>query len=310
MAHSGLLATDGDERPIRAELDFAGDDLVISIASGPLGAWPLSLCRIEPRDDRFLVEVDGDLAWFRPDDPAAFARETLTHQRAGGLASAVQAARLAATVDPVPSPPEAPVAPPLSPKVLWAGLGPRQRNLALIGGGLVIGLLVMAMLIDRPPSPAVVNPTPLVTTAPPPQASALTLAQLSMRWNEVAADLRIDMFILGVPEGRRMEVELGPGILLYATEDEGRVRTLMIGAGPGEGEHGQAVLAAWGTLISLVNPELTPEERRGLLDRLGVDVERPLQLGLHTTAEQNGVSYWLQSGVLNGRVLFGAEVAP
>jgi hypothetical protein len=174
----------------------------------------------------------------------------------------------------------------------------------------VVGLLVMAMLIDRPPPAVVVNPTPLVTTVPPPPAATLTLAELSMRWNEVAADLRLDMFILGVPAGSRMEVELGRGIVLYATEHQGRVRTLMIGAGPGEGEHGQAVLATWGTLITLVNPELSPEERRGLLDRLGVDVSRPLQLGLHTTTEQNGIRYWLHSGVLGDRVLLGAEVAP
>ena len=88
-----------------------------------------------------------------------------------------------------------------------------------------------------------------------------------------------------------------------------RVRTLMIGAGPGQDEQAEAVLAAWGTMIALVNPELDPEERRDLLDRLGVDVERPLQLGLDMETEQGGNRYWLRSGVLGTRVLLGVELA-
>jgi hypothetical protein len=132
-----------------------------------------------------------------------------------------------------------------------------------------------------------------------------------MRWNETAADLRLEVFISGVPTGRRMQVDLGSGIILYATSDpaSNRVRTLMIGAGPGEGQQAEAVLAAWGTLIAMVNPELDPQERRLVLDRLGVDVDRPLQLGLNMETVEGAHRYWLRSGVLNARVLFGVELA-
>jgi hypothetical protein len=108
-----------------------------------------------------------------------------------------------------------------------------------------------------------------------------------------------------------MQVDLGAGIILYATSDptSQRVRTMMIGAGPGQDEQAEAVLAAWGTMIALVNPELDPKERRDLLDRLGVDVERPLQLGLDMETEQGGNRYWLRSGVLGTRVLLGVELA-
>jgi hypothetical protein len=81
----------------------------------------------------------------------------------------------------------------------------------------------------------------------------------------------------------------------------------MISAGPAVGEQGTAVLAVWGNLIAVVNPELDPEGRRAVLERLGVDLDRPLTLGLNAETTQAGASYWLRSGVLNDRVLFGAQ---
>ncbi len=310
MAYAGLLGLDGEEKPIRAEVEFTGEDLVIAVASGPLGAWALTACRIEPRGDRFLIDVDGDVAWFRPDDAAAFARDTLAHQRSGGLASAVRTARLASApplVEVTPSSADPDAATPLS---RWAALSPGQKNLALAGGAVVVALMALAMLAGGPSPLPTVIPTPLVTTVTTTPTFELNLAELSMRWNEVAAELRLEMFVLGVPKGNRMEVDLGRGVILYATADprSDRVRTLMIGAGPGEGDHAKAVLGAWGTLVALVNPELSPEGRRQVLDRLGVDVERPLQLGLATETDEGGMHYWFRSGVLGGRTLLGVEV--
>ncbi|MDP3984463.1 MAG: hypothetical protein Q8Q52_05575 [Acidimicrobiia bacterium] len=313
MAHVGLLALEGEDRPIRAQLDFTDTDLTIAVASGPLGSWPLSSCRIEPNGDRFVIDVDGDVAWFRPDDPAAFARDALAHGRAGGLASAVKTARMA-------SPPSAPAAasveesedareqPLLS---WWRSLGDGKKNLVLAGAGVVIGIIVIALIAGGPQPATTIVTVPITPTTSPITAFDLDLGTLSMRWNEVSADLGLDLFILGVPTGNRMEVDLGAGITLYATEDPAtdRVRTLMVAAGPGEAEQAEAVLAAWGSLIALVNPDLSPQERRDVLDRLGVDVERPLQLGLMTETEQDGVRYWLRSGVLGNRVLLGVETA-
>lgn len=315
MPYAGMLALDGDEKPIPARVEFTSAELIVAVAAGTLGSWPLSTCRIESDGDRFLMNVDGDLVWFDPDQPADFAREALFYGRSNGLASAVKTARMAALATPI-SPPEVATVEHEgeneSPPVLawWKPLSDGRKNLVLMGAGL-LGVVVVITLFSggkTPPAPAANFITS--TTAPPP-VFELNLEQLSMRWNDIAADLRLDLFIAGVPTGRRMQVDLGTGIILYATSDptSQRVRTLMIGAGPGQDEQAEAVLAAWGTMIALVNPELDPEERRDLLDRLGVDVERPLQLGLDMETEQGGNRYWLRSAVLGTRVLLGVELA-
>lgn len=316
MPYAGMLALDGDEKPIPARVEFTSAELIVGVAAGTLGSWPLSTCRIEPDGDRFLMNVDGDLVWFDPDQPADFARDALFYGRSNGLASAVKTARMAAHATPSPPTEVATVEDEgdnESSSVLasWKSLSDGRKNLVLIGAGL-LGVVVVITLFSggkTPPAPAATFITS--TTAPPPAVFELNLEQLSMRWNDTAADLRLEVFIAGIPTGRRMQVDLGAGIILYATSDptSQRVRTLMIGAGPGQDEQAEAVLAAWGTMIALVNPELDPEERRDLLDRLGVDVGRPLQLGLDMETEQGGNRYWLRSGVLGTRVLLGVELA-
>jgi hypothetical protein len=195
---------------------------------------------------------------------------------------------------------------------LWSRLEEKQKNLVLAGGALLATTLLIAGLTRGDPVPvAPAGTVALATTTTSAPAVLLDLAQISVRWNRVAADLNTDLFIPGTPAGNRMEVELAAGITLYATEDPrtDRVRTLMIAAGPATGDQGEAVLAAWGTLIAMVNPELSPEQRGELLSKLGVEVDRPLQLGLATAAEAGGSRYWLASGVLGGRALFGVELA-
>jgi hypothetical protein len=316
MPYAGMLALDGDEKPIPARVEFTSAELIVGVAAGTLGSWPLSTCRIEPDGDRFLMNVDGDLVWFDPDQPADFAREALFYGRSNGLASAVKTARMAAHATPTPPLDVATVeheGENESPSVLawWKALSDGRKNLVLMGAGLLGVVVVITLFSGGKATPAPAANFLTSTTAPPPAVFELNLEQLSMRWNDTADDLRLDLFIAGVPTGRRMQVDLGAGIILYATSDptSQRVRTLMIGAGPGQDEQAEAVLAAWGTMIALVNPELDPEERRDLLDRLGVDVERPLQLGLDMETEQGGNRYWLRSGVLGTRVLLGVELA-
>ncbi len=314
MAYAGLLALDGDETPIPARVEFTSAELIVGVAAGPLGSWPLSSCRIESHGKRFLINVDGDLVWFEPERPYDFAREALVHGRSPGLASAVKTARMAANTPSVVDGPMADNDESLENTSLLAwfrSLNEGRKNLVLAGIALLVAVVAITLFSGGSRSPASLVTFITSTTAPPPAVFELNLEQVSMRWNETAADLRLEVFISGVPTGRRMQVDLGSGIILYATSDpaSNRVRTLMIGAGPGEGEQAEAVLAAWGTLIAMVNPELDPKERRLVLDRLGVDVDRPLQLGLDMETEEGGHRYWLRSGVLNARVLFGVELA-
>jgi len=310
MAYAGMLALDGDEKPIPARVEFTSAELIVAVAAGPLGSWPLSTCRIEPDGKRFLMNVDGDLVWFEPDQPYDFAREALVYGRSPGLASAVKTARMAALVTSTEDEPgEVTDADGPASLLGWfRTLTDSRKNLALAGLAVLLTVVVLTLISRGSPPPAASMTSITSTTAPP--VFELNLEQVSMRWNETAADLGLDLFISGVPTGRRMQVDLGRGIVLYATSDPAsdRVRTLMIGAGPGQGEKAEAVLASWGTVIAMVNPELDPEERRLVLDRLGVDVDRPLQLGLDMETEEGGHRYWLWSGVLGARVLFGVEL--
>ena len=89
----------------------------------------------------------------------------------------------------------------------------------------------------------------------------------------------------------------------------GQVRTLMIRATPTmSGEQGEAVLASWGILLAMLNPELDGPGRGDILDQLGVDPGRPLTAGLDTTTNAGHVTYRLRSGVLGGMALLTASL--
>ena len=128
-------------------------------------------------------------------------------------------------------------------------------------------------------------------------------------WNDAASQLGLEVFLLEVTTGNRLQTSLAGNLILYGTENQTTetVHSLMVSAGPALGEEATAVLAVWGNLIAVVNPELDPEGRRAVLERLGVDLERPLTLGLNAETTEAGASYWLRSGVLNDRVLFGVQ---
>jgi hypothetical protein len=108
-------------------------------------------------------------------------------------------------------------------------------------------------------------------------------------------------------------MNVAAGLTLYATEDPatGRVRTLMVAAGPTATEaEGEMVLAAWGTLIAMVNPELDGLGRRDLLSDLGVEPNRPVANGIDSETAVGGAHYLLRTGVLGGRALLTAVPAP
>ena len=60
MPFGGQLSLDEDERPLKADVDFVGSDLILSTPAGLIGRWPLDSCRIQPDNGRFLITVDGE----------------------------------------------------------------------------------------------------------------------------------------------------------------------------------------------------------------------------------------------------------
>lgn len=313
MPFTGQLMIPGDLRPLRAEIDITPTDLVVSTGVGPVGRWPLELCHVSPDNGRFVLSIDDEVAWFVPDDAVTFTRRVLDRWSAPDLASAVKAVRDATEGAGHESAGE------ISQKATGIGsfddLAKRLRALRPIhlAGILlvVVSVLLIAAALGRGGDRRTVLGTlpPASSTTIFPAVFSSGLDQVTELWNEAAEGLGVDLFIAEIYSGTRMQVDLPGDLILYGTVYPGssRVRTLMISAGPGDGESGEVVLASWGTLIAVVNPELDAEGRRVLLERLGVDVNRPLTLGLTTQTVEGAASYWLRSGVLGGRVHFGVQ---
>jgi hypothetical protein len=270
-------------------------------------------CRIEADNGRFLLTIGSDRAWFVPKDAVGFTQEVLHRWEASSLASAVRAARAAAAPPPAPvaADSESPTHPADENSSFFASWTPRRRAQLTLSVLAIVVVLVLASVAvgDRPPTGTIAPLPSSTTTSTFPIVFAGGLAEVAAQWNQAAEELGVNLFLSGVATGRRWQVDLPDDLVLYGTEHPGtgRVHTLMLSAGPGTGQHGELVLAAWGVLISVTNPDLTPEERRALLERLGVDVDRPLTMGLRTETTQGLVRYWLTSGVLGERVLFGGQ---
>jgi hypothetical protein len=318
MPFSGLLSLDDDERPLEADVEFIGSELAISTVSGSMGRWPLEKCRIQPDNGRFLIAIEGDTAWFTPDEPVRFTRIVLEQWGASSLATAMKAARAAAgplPIQPVKSQPreEAEYDDDRRPSMVdgLGGLDPKRKwQVAGAAVGLILVLFIARMVGGGEVAPLVLGTVATTTTLPQtPFVFQSGLDGVADMWNDAASQLGLEVFLLEVTTANRLQTALAGNLILYGTENPGtaNVHSLMISAGPAQGEQATAVLAVWGNLIAVVNPELDPEGRRAILERLGVDINRPLTLGLNAETTEAGARYWLRSGVLNDRVLFGVQ---
>jgi hypothetical protein len=321
MPFSGQLSLDDDERPLEADVEFVGSDLVVSTLAGQMGRWPLALCRIQPENGRFLLTIDNDTAWFVPDDPVRLTRVVSEHWGTSSLATAIKAVRAAA--GPLPVQPlrprdevldESDEAPRPSIARALIGLDPvRKWQFAALGLGLAL-VLVVANIIggQDPPAASAPSATVLTTTPATPFVFQTGLDGVADRWNDAADRLGTEAYLLLVTTTNRLQTRLTGNLVLYGSEDPATdtVHSLMISSGPAQGEEATAILAVWGNLIAVVNPELDPEGRRAILERLGVGLNRPLTLGLVSETTEAGARYWLRSGVLGGRVLFGVQPNP
>jgi hypothetical protein len=146
------------------------------------------------------------------------------------------------------------------------------------------------------PTTAIVASRPLVFSG--------GLDRVPTLWNEAAAGLGLDFFLGDTALDGHLPVVLPNDLVLSATTDPitGLVRTLMIAAGPGQGQHGQVTLAMWGNLIAMVNLELGPDGRRALPERLGAHLEAPLSVARNQETVEGGARCRLRSSLLDDRV--------
>lgn len=318
MPFSGQLSLDDDAPPLEADLEFVGEELSVSTVTGPMGRWPLASCRIQPQDGRFLITIEADTAWFVPDEVARFTRAVLEHWGVASLATAMKAAREAAGPRPLQGLNS--IAPDETENVQdrrasmtggLAGLDAKRKwQVAAAAVGLTVVLIIANLIGGEPTVPLVLGTVASTTTIPEtPFVFQGGLDSVAVMWNEAASRLGLDVFVLQVTTANRLQTPLGGNLVLYGTEDPDTdaVHSLMISAGPALGEEATVVLAVWGNLIAVVNPELDPDGRRAVLERLGVDLDRPLTLGLNAETTEAGARYWFRSGVLNDRVLLGVQ---
>jgi hypothetical protein len=281
MDHVGALRLD-DQPPLEATLRLADDGVTILADAEPIGTWPLHDCHIIPQGNDFRLAIAGDEALFTPAEPNHLKGEI---SRRWPAEPAPMVERNDAGL------------------IKWVAAG-----LGVILTAIVIGGLAAR---DRP-TPGLLTSVP-TTTPGIPAAFAGGVDQITMLWNEAASDLNMGLFLLEQPGSNRLQMNLRPGLVVYATEEpgSGTVRSLMISAAPTSNtEDGDAVLASWGILIATISPDLDGIERRRVLADLGVDPDRPLTAGLDAVTTVGRATYRLRSGVLGGKALLSVVLAP
>ena len=281
MDYIGALRLD-DQPPLEATLRLADDGVTIIADAEPIGTWPLTDCRIIPQGNDFRLAIDGDEALFTTDQPSVLQSEIARRW------SPLQAATKVESNDGIAK---------------WV----------VAGMGLIVAAIVVSAAVARDqPTPGLLSAVP--TTLPAmPAVFAGGVDEVTARWNEAASTLNLELFLLEQPGPNRLQMNLRPGLVIYATESPatGVVRSMMIAAAPtSESEDGDAVLASWGILIATVNPELDGLGRRQVLEELGVDPDRPLTAGLDGETTVGPITYRLRSGVLGGKALLSVVLAP
>jgi hypothetical protein len=281
MDYIGALRLD-DHPPLEATLRLADDGVTILADAEPIGTWPLADFRIIPLGNDFRLAIEGEEALFTPAEPVDLQSEIAQRWPPQPATEKVESTEGLAK---------------------WIAVG--------------IGLIVTAMVVsglvvrDRP-TPGLLSSVPTTVPAMPAVFTA-GVDDVTARWNEAAGSLNLSLFLLEQPGPNRLQMDLRPGLVIYATEwpATGVVRSLMIAAAPtSESEDGDAVLASWGILIATVNPELDGLGRRRVLAELGVDPDRPLTAGLDAETTVGLATYRLRSGVLGGKALLSVVLAP
>ncbi|HJQ95040.1 MAG TPA: hypothetical protein VJ935_04945 [Acidimicrobiia bacterium] len=281
MDHVGALRLD-DQPPLEATLRLADDSVTILADAQLIGTWELHDCQIIPQGNDFRLAIAGDEALFTPVEPNHLQGEISQRWPAQSVPA---------------------IEPNDSGLIKWLAAG-----LGVILAAIVIGGLAAR---DHP-TPGLLNTVPTTTPGVPAVFSG-GVDQITMLWNEAASELNLGLFLLDRPGSDRLQMNLRPGLVVYATEDpgSGTVRSLMISAAPTSNiEDGDAVLASWGILIATINPELDGLGRRQVLAELGVDPDRPLTLGLDAVTTVGRATYRLRSGVLGNKALLSVVLAP
>jgi hypothetical protein len=163
--------------------------------------------------------------------------------------------------------------------------------------------------------------TPVVTTAPPttvagpettiavfqPTAFALSAPEFVKRWNETASSLNPQLALPSLLPGE-FEFQLTPYLAVAGTVGaSGSVDTITMTIDPtGPSEADAIGLQAMGLMIAVADPNLDGPGRKDLLASMGLDVSKPVLIGLDSATARGGVAYNLFYDEAAQRLFFTA----
>ncbi len=317
---SGTL-TLSEGRRERVSVVFDGDLIELRAGASPVGSWPVDVCRIRrvgPREFRF--EIEGEVLGFVPDRPVPFGSAVAKNLKRARIADRIDAVRV---VEPEPEPPSPEVVAPVSPpEPSGSEDASRGDSVARVAGVLATGIFVIMLAVaatillrssDRPGTAAPVPPPVTTTTgaAAEPSVFDLTPPELAARWNETAARLGAPLLVRNRPGAGGFEAVLTPYVTLQvAVGSDGTVDALVVVVDPtGDTRDDELAIAALGLTIATVDPDLDGPERRLLLGRLGLDIDRPDLTYLDGETEEGGVRYTLRFLEDVTSILFTVEPA-
>jgi hypothetical protein len=148
-----------------------------------------------------------------------------------------------------------------------------------------------------PPITIVITTTPPVTTAttvlnslPNTTLFQTDAATLTERWNSLA-EVSAPNMVLFSDLTSPFILLLTPNVTLEGVLDPVAGNVTMRATPTGTPEGDGAILSALGILIGTADPTLDGADRRALLGRLGLDVDRPELGGINGTLTHNGLTY-------------------
>ena len=227
MPFSGQLSLDEDERPLKADVDFVGSDLIVSTAAGLDRSLAARLVPDPTRQRTFSDNVSmAKRPGSFPTNRMVFTSLVLEHWGASTLASAVKAVRAAAgpRADLWRWSPnlQATADRPSSFAEVLTGLD-RQDEMAdrrLSSLVSFVVLLIANTIGGRPVSPLVLGTVATTTTIPAvPFVFQTGLDRVALMWNDAASDLGLDVFLLEVTTGNRLQTPLSDNLVLSGSED-------------------------------------------------------------------------------------------
>lgn len=288
---------EGDVIPV--ELILRDGELTLVAEGTTVGAWPTKFCRVARLGaSEFQVVIDGEPTAFVPDDPQRFGVAAAQRFQASSLADRINVVRHMSTADQEPA---------REPEREPPGRGRHRENglpvRPLLAGGLAMlavaaGVWLLSLGGDEEPPVTTLVPATSTSSAPVAGATIFDVipAAFVEDWNTVADEFDVPLLIRGAPASAGFEAEFTEHLGLQVTTDlDGTLSSVVVTADPaGDTESDALVVQAWGVAIAVGNPELDSAERREVLRRLGIDVDRPDLAGLDGEATVGRTRYTLQ----------------